>query len=93
MFTLTSSPTLCSQLDGFKKAGGALGIITAALAWYGSAASVINATWDRELLPLGLWVRPKAKVRYLGLECRVHSRIVAHGIDVAYSTARRIRKR
>ncbi len=52
----------CSELDGAKKAGGALGMVTAGLAWYGSAASVINTTWDRELLPLGLWVRPKPKV-------------------------------
>jgi hypothetical protein len=50
-------------LDGFTKAGGALGIITAGLAWYGSAASIINTTWDRELLPLGLWVRPKPKYK------------------------------
>jgi hypothetical protein len=52
-----------SELDGFKKAGGVLGIVTAGLAWYGSAASIINTTWDRELLPLGLWVRPKPKYR------------------------------
>lgn len=34
--------------------GGYLGLITAALAWYGSAASVINSTWKRTILPVGL---------------------------------------
>jgi len=33
--------------------GGWLGIITALLAWYGSAASVINSTWKRTVLPVG----------------------------------------
>lgn len=33
--------------------GGYLGIITALLAWYGSAASVINSTWKRSVLPVG----------------------------------------
>lgn len=34
------------------KAGGILGIITAALAWYHSAAGVTNLTWGRTLLPV-----------------------------------------
>jgi succinate-acetate transporter protein len=33
--------------------GGYLGIITALLAWYGAAASVINSTWKRTVLPVG----------------------------------------
>jgi succinate-acetate transporter protein len=33
--------------------GGYLGIITAILAWYGAAASVINSTWKRTVLPVG----------------------------------------
>ncbi len=33
--------------------GGLLGLVTAALAWYGSAATVINATWKRTVLPVG----------------------------------------
>ena len=33
--------------------GGYLGLITAVLAWYGSAASVINSTWKRTVLPVG----------------------------------------
>ena len=35
----------------FTKAGGWVGIITAALAWYGSMAGVTNATWGRTVLP------------------------------------------
>ncbi len=33
------------------KAGGWLGLVTAALAWYGSMAGVTNATWGRSVLP------------------------------------------
>ena len=33
--------------------GGYLGLITAVLAWYGAAASVINSTWKRTVLPVG----------------------------------------
>ena len=33
------------------KAGGWLGLITAAVAWYGSMAGVTNATWGRTVLP------------------------------------------
>lgn len=33
--------------------GGYLGLLTAVLAWYGSAASVINSTWKRTVLPVG----------------------------------------
>ncbi len=32
--------------------GGWLGIVTALLAWYASAAGVINATWKRAVLPV-----------------------------------------
>jgi len=35
--------------------GGWLGLVTAAIAWYGSAAVVINATWKRAVLPV--WPR------------------------------------
>ncbi len=34
--------------------GGIVGLVTAALAWYGSAASVTNATWKRVVLPVGV---------------------------------------
>jgi succinate-acetate transporter protein len=33
--------------------GGYLGLLTALLAWYGSAASVTNSTWKRSVLPVG----------------------------------------
>jgi succinate-acetate transporter protein len=33
--------------------GGYLGLLTAVLAWYGSAASAINSTWKRVVLPVG----------------------------------------
>ena len=33
--------------------GGGLGLVTALLAWYGAAASVINSTWKRIVLPVG----------------------------------------
>jgi len=33
------------------KAGGALGIVTAVLAWYASFAAVMNGTWGRTVLP------------------------------------------
>jgi succinate-acetate transporter protein len=35
----------------FVKAGGWFGLVTAALAWYGSMAGVTNATWGRTVLP------------------------------------------
>lgn len=31
--------------------GGRLGLVTAALAWYGSMAGVTNATWGRTIVP------------------------------------------
>lgn len=38
-------------ITGFTRLGGALGLVTAALAWYGSAAGVTNSTWKRTVLP------------------------------------------
>lgn len=32
--------------------GGWLGLLTAVLAWYGSAAGVVNSTWKRTVLPV-----------------------------------------
>lgn len=40
-------------------AGGYLGLLTAVLAWYGSAAGVVNSTWRRTVLPV-LSLAPKA---------------------------------
>lgn len=37
------------------KAGGWLGLVTALLAWYHSAAGVTNATWGRTVLPVFPW--------------------------------------
>jgi succinate-acetate transporter protein len=34
------------------KTGGWLGIITAALAWYGTLAAVVNETWKRPAIPI-----------------------------------------
>jgi hypothetical protein len=33
--------------------GGYFGLLTAALAWYASAAGVINSTWKKTVLPVG----------------------------------------
>src|SRR5664280_1756592 len=38
--------------ENLTKIGGYLGIVTAFLAWYASAAGVINATWKRVVLPV-----------------------------------------
>jgi uncharacterized protein len=38
--------------DGLVKAGGWLGIVTAAVAWYASFAGVVNSTFQRDLLPV-----------------------------------------
>jgi succinate-acetate transporter protein len=35
--------------------GGWTGILTAFIAWYGSAASIINITWKKSILPLGVY--------------------------------------
>ncbi len=37
----------------FGRMGGYLGIICASIAWYTSAAEVINATFDKEVFPIG----------------------------------------
>jgi uncharacterized protein len=34
------------------KIGGYVGLVTAVVAWYASAAGVINDTWGRTLLPV-----------------------------------------
>ncbi len=43
------------------KAGGWMGILCACTAWYGSAAVVINTTWQRTVFP-GVYVHEKVKV-------------------------------
>jgi succinate-acetate transporter protein len=37
---------------GAGRIGGYLGILTAVLVWYASAAGVVNATWKRTLFPV-----------------------------------------
>jgi succinate-acetate transporter protein len=39
---------------GISVIGGYLGLVTAVLAWYASFAGVINATWKRTVLPVGV---------------------------------------
>lgn len=51
-----------AEAPNVTKAGGAFGILTAIIAWYGSAAVVINSTWGRTMLPVGVFVQPKKKV-------------------------------
>jgi hypothetical protein len=41
-----------SGVAGVSKFGGWLGLLTAVLAWYGSFATVTNATWKRAVLPV-----------------------------------------
>lgn len=55
MLTLTFLALTIGAFSGstiFDRIGGWLGIITAILAWYGSFATVVNATWKRSLLPV-----------------------------------------
>jgi len=42
------------------KAGGWFGILTAFIAWYGSAAVTINSTWGRTILPVGVFVKEES---------------------------------
>ena len=44
-------------------AGGWFGIVTAFVAWYGSAGAVINNTWRKTILPLGVWTPPKEEAK------------------------------
>jgi succinate-acetate transporter protein len=41
-----------AKSESLEKIGGYLGIVTAFLAWYASAAGVINAQWKRVVLPV-----------------------------------------
>jgi hypothetical protein len=43
-----------SATEGITHIGGYLGIVTALLAFYGSFATVVNATWKRVVLPVGV---------------------------------------
>jgi succinate-acetate transporter protein len=37
------------------RVGGWFGLADALIAWYGSAAVVINSSWGRKLLPVGAY--------------------------------------
>jgi succinate-acetate transporter protein len=39
--------------EGLTHVGGYIGLVTAVIAWYGSFATVLNATWKRTVLPVG----------------------------------------
>jgi succinate-acetate transporter protein len=62
-----------SETEGVVEAGGVIGIVTAAVAWYASAAGVVNGMAGRQLLPVGgpLWKEPPAVTTTLGPEYRV----------------------
>src|SRR5919201_3757325 len=49
--------------DGWIRAGGWCGIVTAAVAWYASAAGVINSLSPRTILPV--WPAPWGRLRFL----------------------------
>ncbi|HCA86664.1 MAG TPA: hypothetical protein DEQ61_14965 [Streptomyces sp.] len=49
-FALLTAGAL-GELPVLTRIGGWLGLLTAALAWYGSAAAVTNSTWERTVLP------------------------------------------
>jgi len=43
-----------AESAGISVIGGYLGLVTAVLAWYASFAGVVNATWKRTVLPIGV---------------------------------------
>jgi succinate-acetate transporter protein len=51
-FFAESVPDFAANSNGWIHAGGWLGIITAAAAWYASFAAVVNATFKRVVLPV-----------------------------------------
>lgn len=58
VFSVLSLAFICLTIGAFSgnhmihALGGWFGLITAALAWYGSFAIVTNATWKRQVLPM-----------------------------------------
>jgi uncharacterized protein len=50
-----------AQSEGCTNAGGWIGLACAFLAWYASAAGVINTTWGRTVLPVGHYIAPRKK--------------------------------
>ncbi len=63
-----------TEIDNVIKAGGIIGVVTAAVAWYTSAAGVLNGMAGRKLAPVGdpIWKEPTAPVEtVLGPELKV----------------------
>lgn len=63
-----------SNTENIIKAGGFVGVATAAIAWYTSAAGVLNGMAGRKLLPVGapIWKEPPAaEAPRIGPEFRV----------------------
>jgi uncharacterized protein len=51
--------------DGLIRVGGWVGVLTALVAWYASAAGVANAMAERPVVPVGrpIWTRPTGSAR------------------------------
>lgn len=63
-----------SDAERVVEAGGMIGVVTAAVAWYTSAAGVVNGMAGRRLVPVGgpLWKEPEpAQAVTLGPELRL----------------------
>jgi succinate-acetate transporter protein len=62
-----------TETQGIVETGGVIGVVTAAVAWYTSAAGVLNGMAGRSLLPVGgrIWKEPPAVSTTLGPEYRV----------------------
>jgi len=62
-----------SEIDGVVKAGGIIGVATAGIAWYTSAAGVLNGMAGRKLAPVGgpIWKEPPAVATTIGPELKV----------------------
>jgi len=60
-----------TDIESVVQAGGIIGVVTAAIAWYASAAGVVNGMASRRILPVGgpLWKDSVAPT--LGPELRI----------------------
>ena len=59
-----------TEIDNVVKAGGIIGVVTAAVAWYTSAAGVLNGMAGRKLAPVGgpIWKEPPSVATTIGPE-------------------------
>jgi succinate-acetate transporter protein len=62
-----------SEVDNVVKAGGIIGVLTAIVAWYTSAAGVLNGMAGRKLAPVGgpIWKEPPSVATTIGPELKV----------------------